>query len=252
MFVAVADAGTLDIGQELLEWESGIGQFLPPHGQQFVHSGVALGAPGFTGGHLTGLVGVEALFGHGLVDLLGPLGVDGQGFVRDALDLPVAELARGAGVGLDPVAQFDGLPGRGHPADHGRGVEVLSPEGRVRCLGPTPLVQHLDQVGDEHVVVGPRVPGPRRGVPGVGVDETGGRRGDSGHAPPAAPFSGQLVQVFQGGVPLGVHDGVHVVNLAEDPQLGHRLVGGDDQLIPGRLALTRRWPVLGSHAPPGP
>ena len=34
----------------------------------------------------------------------------------------------------------------------------------------------------------------------------------------------------QGGVSLGVHDPVHVLGPADHPQLGHGLVGGDDQL----------------------
>jgi hypothetical protein len=109
----------------------------------------------------------------------------------------VAELARWSGIGLDAVTQFDCSGSRGHAPHHGGGVEVLPPEGGVGGLGAALLIQHLDHIGDEHVVVGAGVPGPGGGMPGVGVDEAGGRGGDSGHAPPAAPLPGQLVQVGQ-------------------------------------------------------
>jgi hypothetical protein len=62
------------------------------------------------------------LFGHGLADLGGALGVDSQCLVGDAGDLPVPELARGTGIGLDAIAELDCCGGRGHPADHGGGV----------------------------------------------------------------------------------------------------------------------------------
>ena len=197
-----------------------------------------------TGRHLAGLVGVEALLGHGLVDLGRPLGVDGQGLVGDAGDLPVPELARWSGIGLDAVTELDRFGGRGHPADHGGGMEVLPPEGGVGGLGAALGVQHLDHVGDEHVVVGAGVTGPGGGMAGVGVDQAGGRRRDGGHTSPSAPLFGQFVQVVERGVPFGVHDGVHVLRPTEDPQFGYRLVGGDDQLHARTPGVDQPFPSL--------
>ena len=74
------------------------------------------------------------------------------------------------------------------------------------------------------------VPGPGGGVTGVGVDQAARRRGDGQAAPPPAPLPGDGLQIGQGGVPLGVHDPVHVLGPADHAELGHRLVGGDDQL----------------------
>jgi hypothetical protein len=226
----VSEAGPLDIGHQLFGREAGSGEFASPFGQQLLDRSVALGLPSLPGDDLAGLVGVEALLGHGLADLGRSLGVDGQGLIGDAGDLPVPELARGTGIGLDAVTQFDCFGGRGHPSDHGGGVEVLPPERRVRSLGPALLVQHLDHVGDEHVVVGTGIAGPGGGMAGMGVDQPGGGGGHRGHATPPAAFFGQVVQIAQRGVPFGIHDGVHVLGSTEHPQLGHRLMGGDDQL----------------------
>ena len=65
---------------------------------------------------------------------------------------------------------------------------------------------------------------------GMGVDEAGGRGRHGSYSPASAAFSGQLVQIAQRGVPLGVHDGVHVLCPTEHPQFGDGLVGSDDQL----------------------
>ena len=65
---------------------------------------------------------------------------------------------------------------------------------------------------------------------GRGVDEPPGR----GHHPLAAPAAahelGDPVEVAHGGVALGVEDHVHVPGAPHHPKLGHRLVGGNDQL----------------------
>ena len=75
-----------------------------------------------------------------------------------------------------------------------------------------------------------RVPGPGGGMTGVGVDQPACRRGNGQAAPPPAALPGDCLQIRQGGVPLGVHDPVHVLGPADHAELGHRLVGGDDQL----------------------
>ena len=150
--------------------------------------------------------------------------------VGDAGDPPVPELARSGRVGLDAVAEVDG-----HLAAASRPTMVAA----WRCsrhsvvsgaLVPPLSSQHLDHVGDQHMVVGAGVAGPGGGVAGVGVDEAGGRGRDGGHASASAALFGHVVQVGERGVALGVHDGVHVLGPAEHPELGHRLVGGDHQL----------------------
>jgi hypothetical protein len=100
----------------------------------------------------------------------------------------------------------------------------------VRRLVAALVVAHGDDVGEQHVVVGARVPRPRGGVAGGGVDEPGRRRGDRLFSPAPAPSQGELVQVGEGGVALGVHDGVHVLGSSDDTQLGHGLLRPDDEL----------------------
>jgi hypothetical protein len=226
----VIEAGLFDVGHQLLGREAGSGQFGPPPRHQLVDRGVALGLPRLPGRHLAGLVGGEALLGHGMADLGGALGVDRQGGVGDATDLPVPELAGWTGIGLDAVAELDRCGGRSHSADHGGRVEVLPPQGGVGSFRAGLCVQHLDHVGDQHVVVGPRIAGPGGGMAGVGVDEAGGGGRDRSHASASAACSGQVVQIAQCGVPLGVHDGVHILCPAEHSELGDGLVGGDEQL----------------------
>jgi hypothetical protein len=60
---------------------------------------------------------------------------------------------------------------------------------------------------------------------GVGVDQPTRRRGDGQAAPPPAALPGDGLQVGEGGVPLGVHDPVHVLSPPDHPELGNRLVG---------------------------
>ena len=142
----------------------------------------------------------------------------------------MAETPGGAGVGHDAVAQLDRLLGGGDPAEHGGGVEVLAPQGGVGRLPAALGVGHAHQVGDQDVVVRAGVAGPGGGVAGDGVDEALGRGALHRPASPAAHGAGQLLQIGQGGVALGVHDPVHVLGPADDAQLGHGLVGRDDQL----------------------
>jgi hypothetical protein len=78
--------------------------------------------------------------------------------------------------------------------------------------------------------VGSGIAGPGGGVAGMGIDQAGGGCRHGSYSPASAPLSGQVVQVAQRGIPLGVHDGVHVLCPTEHPELGDGLVGGDDQL----------------------
>jgi hypothetical protein len=142
------------------------------------------------------------------------------------------QASAGAVVGDDPVAEANGLPSRGHPADHGGGVEVLPPQGGDGRFPAAGVILHAQEVGNKHVVVGVGVAGPGGGVTGDGVDQAGGGCEHAGPAPPAADVTGQGVEVGQGGVALGVHDAVHVLGPADHAELGHALVGGDDQLHP--------------------
>ncbi len=222
--------GEVDGGDQVGNGPADLGQFLMPAGHQLPDRGVALDLTGVAGGDVAGPVARIAPLRDGGVDLGGPLGVHLEDLVGDPGDAPVAEPARRARVGVDGVAEFDRHPGAGHPADGGGGVELLAPHGGVGRLPAAPVVEHLHHVGQQHVVVGAGVTGPGGGVAGVGVDQPARRRREPQTAPAAAPFHGDGLQVGQGGVPFGVHDPVHVLGPADHPQLGDRLVGGDDQL----------------------
>ncbi len=62
------------------------------------------------------------------------------------------------------------------------------------------------------------------------VDQPAG--GGRGGRPTSSPAhaAGQLVEVVEGGVALGVHDQMHVLGPADQPKLGHALVRGNHQL----------------------
>ena len=107
---------------------------------------------------------------------------------------------------------------------------MLSPQGGVGRLPPSPGVVHAHEVGHQHVVMGAGIAGPGGGVPGRGVGEPFGGGAHRRPAPPSAHAAGDVVEVGQGGVTLGVHDGVHVLGPADDAKLGDGLVGGDHQL----------------------
>ncbi len=96
------------------------------------------------------------------------------------------------------------------------------------------------------------VRGPGGGVAGMGVDQPAGLGCHRRPAPPAADAAGDPVQVGEGGVAFGVHDGVHVFGPADHPQLGDALVGGDDQLQAGPARLHQPLTRLGVAGPAGP
>jgi len=77
----------------------------------------------------------------------------------------VIEFARWSVVGLDGIAQLDGGLGGGEAADHGGRVQQVAYGAGVQCLPASPVIQHLGEVGDEHVIVWCRVTGSRSGVP---------------------------------------------------------------------------------------
>ncbi len=97
--------------------------------------------------------------------------------------------------------------------------------------------------------MGARVAGPGCGVASGGVDQALGR-GAHRRLPPSSPEApGQVVEVGQGGVSLGVHDPVHVLGPADHTQLGHRLVGRDHQLQPRALGVHQPLPGGGVTGP---
>ena len=65
---------------------------------------------------------------------------------------------------------------------------------------------------------------------GDGVRQPGGGRGHRCRTTAATTLADEVVEVGHGGVALGVEDAVHVLRAADDSQLRHGLVGGDDQL----------------------
>jgi hypothetical protein len=79
----------------------------------------------------------------------------------------------------------------------------------------------------------------------VGVDEPTGRRRRRRSASATASFAHQLVEVLEGGVPLGVEDGVHVVGSADDAEFGDRLVGADDEFHAGSPHVGESYPGVG-------
>ena len=201
-----------------------------PAGHELVGAGAAFDGSVAVGGDVAGPVAGVAGLGQVLGDLVGALGEDLAHLGWDAGDAPVPGPPRRAGVGLDGVAQLDGL-GRGpQPSDHRRGFGEVSDQGRVQALVPAVGVAHLAHVGDEHVVVQCGVTEAGGAVAGDGVDETGRGGGAGGAAPAAAPGLHPGIQVAKRAGRFGVQDGVHVIGPAHHSQQRQRLVGRDDQL----------------------
>ncbi len=133
--------GALEGVHQLGDREARLPQLSSPARDQLALGLVSLGPAGGAGGHVAGPVAVEALGLDLGVDLRRPLGVHLQDRLGDAGDAPVAQPPRRARVGLDAIAQLDRHPGGGQTADHGRGVQVLSPGGGVGRLPPAALVR---------------------------------------------------------------------------------------------------------------
>ena len=238
-------AGELDGGDEVAHGPTRLGQFGPPARHQLPERGVALDLAVGPGGDVAGAVAVGPPGLDRLGDLSRPLRVLLEDLVGDPGDPPVAQPARGAGVGLDAVAQLDRHPGGSHPPGHGGGVDMVPPQDRVGGLPAALTVEHFDDIGDQYVIVGAGVARPGGGVAGVGVDQAAGGGLEPEASPAAAPLIGHALQVGEGGVPFGVEDSVHVLGPADHPQLGHRLVRRDDELHPRppgcRQALPAAW-----------
>ena len=219
-----------DASGDLVRPPSDVDEFLSPSRDQVVDRFEPLGRPARACRDSSGPVRVEAGLVEGVVDLVRALGVEVHHLLGHAGDRPVAELPGRAVVGHDPVAEVDRLPRRRHPAHSSGGMNVITDEGGVGSLPPATAVEHGGDVGDEDVVVRARVAGSGRGVPGVGVEQSPGGRRHRCAAPSAAALRDHLVEVVERGLAFGVEDGVHVVGPADHAQLGHRLVGTDDQL----------------------
>jgi hypothetical protein len=199
-----------------------------PAGHQLPLRHVVLGGAGAAGRDLAGPVGRVAPLVHGGRDLRRPLGVQLEDLVGDPCDPPLPQPSRRTRIPLDAVAELEGPAGGRHPPCHGRRMQVFSPQRRVGRLPPTPPVEHLDHVRDQHVIMRAGVPRTRGRVPGVGVDQpAGGRRNRCTTAPPA---DRSPIEIGQRRIPFGVHDRMHVLRPADHPQFGDRLVRRDDQL----------------------
>ncbi len=178
-------------------------------------------------------------------DLRRPLGMNLHHRVGHAGDTPVSQSSRRARVGLDGIPQVHRDPGGRRPADHRRRVQVLPPQGGVGRLPPTLVVEHLNDVRQEQMVVRARIPGPGGGVAGVGEDQPVRLGRHRRHTAPAAHSSGHPVQVGHGGVALGVHNEMHVLDPADHSQLGHALMGRDHHLHARPCRVHQPLPAVG-------
>lgn len=220
-----------------------------PAGHEFVGRLVPLDAAGGPSGDRRGSRPALAEAFEVLGDLIGPLRQHLARLRWDAGDAPVAEPTGRAVVSFDAIAELDRLVGRVQPADGCGGVQHVAERGGVERLPAAALVGHGDDVGDEDVVVGSGVAGSAGGVAGDGPREPVGRGAGLGPASAAAPVTEPVVEVGEGGVALGVEDGVHVLGLADHPEYGDGLVGGDDELDAGPAGGDQP-PVLMRGVPP--
>ena len=210
---------------------------------------MAFSVPRGPGGDSPGPVG--GLRADGGVDLSGAGGMYLPRFFGDAGDGPAPEPARRPGVGLDAVAELDRLGCRRHPANGGSGVEVVPQQAGVEALPATPFVTHLHDVCHQDVVMDLRVASPGGGVAGHGPGQAVGRRPHLRPSAPPALLLYDLVQVRHRGLSFGIQDQVHVVGPADDSQLGHRLVRGNDQLHPRPQAVHEPLAPLGMASATG-
>ena len=224
-------AGPVDVADQVLGSEPDPGELGLPASHQVRDRREPLRRAGGAGGDLAGPVGVDAALGDRRGRSRRPAWRTAppprRGCRRCATG-PTGPTARHPA--SIRVAQLDRPAGARDPAGDGGGVEVLAPHRRVGRLPPAPLVAHLDQVRDQHVIVGGGITRPGRGMAGVGVHQPRRRRRHPGPAASAAEAAGHVVEVGQRGVPFGVHDGVHVLGPADHTQHRHGLVGADHQL----------------------
>ena len=143
---------------------------------------------------------------------------------------PVTEATRRPWVGLDRVPEPDGFLRGGEAPDHRRSVDQVAEPAGVERLPPALHVEHLREVGDQHVVVRLRVSGTSGEVSSPRPQQT--RRRGPGLCSASATTLATEPRIEEGerGVRLGVDDGVHGVDLTKHTQHGNRLVRRHHQL----------------------
>jgi hypothetical protein len=155
-------------------------------------------------------------------------------------------------VRFDGVAQLDRPLGGSEPADHGGGVGQVPQPGGIQRLPAAVAVEHLGQVGDQHMIMRCGVAGPGGGVAGAGPQQAPGRGAGLPAAAAAALAGEPLLQERHGGVGLGVDDGVHVIGPAHQPEHRHRLVRRHDQLHPRPTGRGEPCAAMGVTGAAGP
>jgi hypothetical protein len=222
--------GQTEVGDQALDGPADRLQLRLPPWKQFVDTGVALHVPRSPGGDATSPVARVAGGREVLGDLVRALREDLADRIRDAGDAPVAQVPRGAVVGCDREAQLDGSGGGVEPPDHRRCLHGVAQRGAVEALVAAAAVEHLHDVGHQHVVVGCRVSRPGGAVTGHRVGQPAGGGAQPGPAPPAAAILEPVVQPVHRGGGLDVEDRVHVLGSVDHPEDRHALVGRDHQL----------------------
>lgn len=95
------------------------------------------------------------------------------------------------------------------------------------------------------MIVRAGIPGAGGGVTGMRVDQPAGGGSHRVLAAPAAHPAGQRVEVAHRRVALRVHDQVHVLGPADNPQLGHALVRRYDDLHTRTPSRYQPLPAVG-------
>jgi hypothetical protein len=214
-------AGTrhLDRGDETGRGMTSSGQLVLPPGQQVLDADLRLAVPGGPGRDRPRRI--RGIGSDGGGDLCRAGGVQFADLGRDAGYRPSSEPSGRARVGDDPVPDLDRLGGCGHPSHRRRRVQMVSQERRVGAFPTSAGVSHQHGIRDQDMIVHLGIAGPGRRMAGSRPGETTGGHAGLGTSPPTTSLCDETVQIFEGGVALGIDDLVHVLGATDHAKLGH-------------------------------
>jgi hypothetical protein len=111
-------------------------------------------------------------------------------------------------------------------------MKVVAQKGSACALPSSVGIAHGNGVGDEHMIMDLRVPGPGGRLATCGPGESAGCHSGLCPASAASAVCDNAVEIIKGGVALGVCDLVHVLDTTDHAKFCDRLRRCDHELEP--------------------